>query len=128
MGSGRARWDAATESPVTSEPDRQALLADPAIFEAYVADHREALRDGHAGMVTDALLSAEGTPGVDLGSLSCPVVFLYGGQDQAVPPAVAQLASRQVPGSAVKLVAGKGHLFLAEEPRYLLEEMRPAAR
>ena len=33
-----------------------------------------------------------------------------------MPPAVAQLASRQVPGSAVKLVAGKGHLFLAEEP------------
>jgi pimeloyl-ACP methyl ester carboxylesterase len=78
-------------------------------------------------MVTDALLYAKGTPGVDLSRISCPVVFLHGGQDHAVPQAVAQLASRQVPDSAVKLLAGKGHLFFAKDPGYMLDEMRETA-
>ena len=79
-------------------------------------------------------------PGEDYGlrvkSLRLPVLVLWGGRDQLIPPATAQRFLRDIPGSRLVMFPDLGHVPQEEDPAqsvapvlaFLAEPSRPAER
>lgn len=98
---------------------RRGLLADrrmEALRRRYgSADYRAAtgvMRAVHVRAVNE-------TYEAELAALSCPVELVWGDDDAEVPPAVAEAAGALVPGAALHLVPGVGHLTPLTAPAAL---------
>jgi magnesium chelatase accessory protein len=52
----------------------------------------------------------------ELPGLPCPLLMIVGARDTTVPPEQAYRVQRNVPGAAVEMLAGLGHLAHEERP------------
>jgi pimeloyl-ACP methyl ester carboxylesterase len=73
-----------------------------------------------------ALLSASGRADYRdvLPTIAVPTLLIYGEEDQRSPLAVARELHRQIPGAALAVIPGAGHLVFAEAPEPFNAEVR----
>jgi 3-oxoadipate enol-lactonase len=68
----------------------------------------------------------------EIGQIRCPTLILHGDADRLLPPRNAEGLWEGIPGAAIKMYAGLGHLFLMEDPdsfnQDVLNFIRKAAR
>ena len=62
------------------------------------------------------LTSRDGPKAADLAGFRVPTLFLVGAEDVVVPPDIARIAQRHVPGAALEIVPGCGHSVYFEKP------------
>lgn len=91
-----------------ADVDKQAIMR-PDVWKARLDDLREAYRQGSAGVRDDVLLHT-GDWGLDLASISMPVLLWYGRLDRSHPVAMAEYYARAIPGSRLWLEDGAGSL------------------
>lgn len=101
----------------------QAVMNDPAAKANSELDAREAKSQGTAAAVADLRRYCLELP-APLESINVPTVFLHGSADGNVPLDVALRAHRMIPGSALEVVTGAGHLFLVHDPAQLMRALR----
>jgi pimeloyl-ACP methyl ester carboxylesterase len=76
---------------------------------------REAPRDGlAAAMRSISIHRSDLLP--DLHRISCPTIFVAGGDDPMYPPAMAAAQAARIPGAHCETLAGAGHLGPLERP------------
>ena len=101
---------AAALGDLVSAVDVAALTGD---FAAYVAaSFRQALANGIWGWFDDDLAFTRPW-GLDLDSISVPVVVWQGGQDRMVPFAHGQWLAAHLPTAKARLLTAEGHLSIA---------------
>ncbi|KRE92009.1 MULTISPECIES: alpha/beta fold hydrolase [unclassified Arthrobacter] len=73
-----------------------------------------------------ALLSASGRADYRsvLSTIAVPTLLIHGEEDQRSPLSVAQELHRQIPGAALTVIPGAGHLVFAEAPEQFNAEVR----
>ncbi|MHB1639226.1 MAG: alpha/beta fold hydrolase [Candidatus Dormibacteria bacterium] len=69
--------------------------------------------------------------GLRLGQISAPTLVLHGTADVVMPPGNGSLLQERIPGSVLRWLPGRGHMFFQEDPAATLRELeahfRPAA-
>ena len=97
------------------------------VREAFIAETKEALRNGGKPMAQDLALFARRwrfTP-ADIGATR---VFLWHGDaDTVVPVAIGRYYARTIPGCEATFVPGAGHLMLVEQADAILAQVASAA-
>jgi 3-oxoadipate enol-lactonase len=63
-----------------------------------------------------------------LGELTVPTLVIHGTEDQMLPVANARLIADRIPGAALEIFDGVGHLFWVEEPERSADLIRAHAR
>jgi pimeloyl-ACP methyl ester carboxylesterase len=51
-----------------------------------------------------------------LPTIACPTLVIVGDEDQATPPAEAELMARSIPQARLAVIPGAGHLSNLEQP------------
>jgi pimeloyl-ACP methyl ester carboxylesterase len=90
--------------------DEAALAADPGRRARLVAMMAAAHTQGAAGTAADIVSYTVVAWGFDLGAVAAPTTLFYGANDQVTGPAHGEWYAAQVPGSALRVVPGAGHL------------------
>jgi pimeloyl-ACP methyl ester carboxylesterase len=90
-------------------PADRAVHADPAVRAALRALFLDATRNGVGGVVADYAIGAR-TWGAPLGAVSVPVRLFHGDDDAVVPLHHAGWYASRIPGSALEVWHGAGHL------------------
>ena len=62
-----------------------------------------------------------------LADIAVPTVVVHGSNDRMVPPAVAERLHAAIPGAALRLIPGAGHLLPHDRPRAVAEAVHRAA-
>ncbi|WP_430334181.1 alpha/beta fold hydrolase [Rhodococcus sp. ACT016] len=101
----------------------QAVMNDPVAKANAELDGGEAKAQGTAAAVADLRRYDHDLP-EPLESITVPTVFLHGSADGNVPIDVAQRAHRRIPGSALEVIPGAGHLFLVHDPEPLMRALQ----
>ena len=57
------------------------------------------------------------------GSISAPVLILWGAEDAWIPIEHAKILQKSIPGSQLKTIPDSGHLVIEEQPVQLIEEI-----
>ena len=57
------------------------------------------------------------------GSITAPVLILWGAEDEWIPIDRAQILQRSIPGSQLKVIPDAGHLVIEEKPQQLIREI-----
>ncbi|MEI8239590.1 MAG: alpha/beta hydrolase [Actinomycetota bacterium] len=100
----------------TPAPDMPAVdvatLAIPEVQAMIFASTREAMRQGGEGFAEENRMLAEPW-GFDLGAITVEVRFIQGTDDTNVPPSHATFLAGAIPGAALTLLQGEGHMSLA---------------
>jgi pimeloyl-ACP methyl ester carboxylesterase len=110
--------------PVLSESDRR-ILRQPRFAQAFLADVREAVRQGVSGCGWDNVAWI-GRWDVDITQLRCPVLLWYGTEDLMAPPAHAYWLEENIPNAKLTMRAGEGHLGVFEHLPEMLRELLAA--
>ncbi|MFF1250914.1 alpha/beta fold hydrolase [Pseudarthrobacter sp. NPDC058329] len=121
---------AMVEAEIGEPPERFVAEWLPTLFTAgsdpaVVAEVAGIMRDVHpAGL--RALLSASGRADYRdlLPTVAVPTLLLHGEDDQRSPLPVARGLHRQIPGAALTVIPGAGHLVFAEAPEAFNAEVR----
>lgn len=110
-----AGW--ALGSPLTSQLMAAWLLAgppaDPACWDAYLADHARA--DGRM-YVTMQTMTADPTLKSRLQTIKAPALFISGQDDRIIRPNEVQAAAALIPSAKVEFIPACGHLPPIEHP------------
>jgi pimeloyl-ACP methyl ester carboxylesterase len=70
-----------------------------------------------SGIVVDAMAMAERPDSLALlPTIACPTLVIVGDEDQATPPAEAELMARSIPQARLAVIPGAGHLSNLEQP------------
>lgn len=85
------------------------------VWRSFVAEQR--------ALVAELEGLAPGLAGID-----CPTVILHGSHDRMVTPAVAEQLHAAIPGAALRLIPGAGHLLPHDRPRAVAEAVHRAIR
>ncbi len=93
--------------PVLSDRDKQ-IVSDPVGGPAFLADVREALRQGRLGGGWDNVAWV-GAWDIDLNDLKCPVLLRYGAEDRMAPPAHAQWLDEHLSTATLVMRPSEGH-------------------
>ena len=82
---------------------------------------------GDAAQNAGALAQRSAMRGFDLtlaiAEIECPTLILHGDEDRIVDLSAAKLTHSLIPGAALELFEGVGHLFLAESPKKFYERI-----
>jgi pimeloyl-ACP methyl ester carboxylesterase len=103
---------AAVDAVGSSPADRAALAADPDRQDRLQHMLREAFAQGAVGLAADIVSYTVADWGFDPAAVRAPVLAVYGGDDTAVPPEHGRWYADRVPDSALRCVAGAGHLVV----------------
>lgn len=84
-------------------------------------------RSGDQVLYTD-LASTEGYQGFDelVGNITCPTLFILGGDDIMTPVASARRLAATMQDARVVVIANTGHMIMAEHPDEFLDTLREA--
>jgi pimeloyl-ACP methyl ester carboxylesterase len=93
-----------------SESD-QRVLARPEIWDAQIANCREALAAGLAGFVAEVSLAA-GRWGFSLRDVKPPVELWHGTDDRSTPLTMARSMARELPDAVLHVLEGEGHFLM----------------
>jgi pimeloyl-ACP methyl ester carboxylesterase len=98
----------------------QNVYGDPSrVSSALVDRHFElTLREGNRRALTQRL--ARWTPGEGaqaIATLRLPTLIIWGGRDRLIPPTVAQVFNRDIPGSDLIMFDDLGHVPHEEQPQ-----------
>ena len=87
----------------------------PALVDRYF---ELTLREGNRRALAQRLASAVPGQGQErIATLRLPTLILWGGQDRLIPPAVAQVFKRDIPGSELVMFDDLGHVPHEEQPQ-----------
>jgi pimeloyl-ACP methyl ester carboxylesterase len=92
-------------------PADQAILADPAFHDMFVANFAEALRQGPDAFAEEVILGSRPW-GFDLREISVPVCFWHGDADNSTPLGMARGMAERIPKARLSVLPGQGHLFV----------------
>ena len=106
-------------------PDR-AVLSDPEVMKVMVADSREAFRHGSSGAAYETWLYTRPW-GIDVGSITVPVLVWQGERDINVPPAMGHWLASAIPGAKGVFVPEAGHLGSIQHLAEIFDFLRPSA-
>jgi pimeloyl-ACP methyl ester carboxylesterase len=108
--------------PALSDRDKE-IVSDPLGGPAFLADVREALRQGRLGGGWDNVAWV-GPWDIDLDAVQSPVLLRYGAEDRMAPPAHAQWLDEHLATATLVMRPGEGHFgvfdHLDEDLRALL--------
>lgn len=100
--------------PQMAKADQQ-LMSAPALLAAMAADLQAAYQQGHQGAFDDAVaLTARASWGISYHAIQVPVLLWHGADDTLAPASMAQALHAAIPGSALQILTGKGHLLTEE--------------
>jgi pimeloyl-ACP methyl ester carboxylesterase len=105
--------------PALSDRDKQ-IVSDPVGGPAFLADVREALRQGRLGGGWDNVAWV-GPWDIDLNAVTCPVLLRYGAEDRMAPPAHAHWLDEHLATTTLVMRSGEGHFGLFD---HLGEDLR----
>lgn len=91
-----------------------ALLADDASAEAFGMALTEAFRQGVTAYAQDICLEGRGWP-FDPGRVIAPTDVVHGSADTLLPVAHSRHTAAVIPGSALRILQGHGHLSIVSE-------------
>jgi pimeloyl-ACP methyl ester carboxylesterase len=95
-------------------PTDDAYLADEVNLAGLLTAMTEAFRQGVVGYAHD--ITVQGRPWTfDPARITAPVVVVHGDDDHLVPLSHSRHTAALIPGSALRVVAGRGHLSLVDE-------------
>lgn len=78
-----------------------------------------------SGVVGDLMAMAERPDSVPLlKQIACPTLVIVGQDDQATPPAEAQLIAEHIKGARLEIIPGAGHLANLEQPEAFTRAIR----
>lgn len=70
-----------------------------------------------SGIIVDSMAMADRPDSTPLlPRIACPTLVIVGDEDQPTPPAEARFMAQAIPGAALAVIAGAGHLSNAEQP------------
>jgi len=92
-------------------PADQAIIADPEFRARYLANFREAYRQGSKAFADEVILCS-GPWGFDLTEISVPVHFWHGALDNSTPLGMSRGMAERVPRSELTTLPGQGHMFV----------------
>ena len=104
------------------EADRH-VLARPDVWTAQLDRIAEALRPGVRGLLQEIALAAEPW-GFALDEVRVPVRLWHGTDDRSTPLSMAEHVAARVPGAELTVLAGRGHFFVVDEAKTILEWVR----
>jgi pimeloyl-ACP methyl ester carboxylesterase len=122
-GSGMLSRASGGENAPGLPPADQALLADPAFLEGFLAGFPAMFAHGVQGYVDDRLADGVGWGSFDVARVRCPVVVLHGGADTIVPVAHARYTASLVPGAKLRIHDELGHFSIAARVPAALAEL-----
>lgn len=96
-----------------SAPDT-AFFSDPATGPAFFESCVDALRQGVAGYAQDVWVQGRPWPFAP-GDVACPTVVLHGADDTLVPLRHAEHTAAVIPGAALEIRPGHGHVSILTE-------------
>ncbi len=103
-------------------PTDDAFLADEANLAALFAAMGEAFRQGVVGYAHD--ITVQGRPWTfDPARITAPTIVVHGADDRLVPMAHSRHTAELIPGSELRIVAGRGHLSMVDEFPTLAAEL-----
>ncbi len=103
-------------------PTDDAFLADEANLAALFTAMGEAFRQGVVGYAHD--ITVQGRPWTfDPARITAPTIVVHGADDRLVPIAHSRHTAELIPGSELRIVAGRGHLSLVDEFPALTSEI-----
>lgn len=107
-------------------PTDTAWLADESNATALITAMGEAFRQGVVGYAHDIWVQGRAWS-FDPSTIACPVIVAHGEDDRLVPIAHSRHTASLIPGAAVRVVAGVGHLGLIDQfPTLAAEILRPS--
>ena len=92
-------------------PADQAIFREPTFRATFIANNREARRQGPDAFADEVILGARPW-GFDLRDITVPVHFWQGDLDNSTPPGMARGMAAAVPGSRLTMLPGQGHVFI----------------
>jgi pimeloyl-ACP methyl ester carboxylesterase len=90
------------------------LIADDKAGPALTSAVKEAFRQGVAGYAQDAFIQGRPWP-FDPGTISMPIHVVHGELDTLIPLAHSRHTSERIPGSALIVLPGHGHMTTVSE-------------
>lgn len=88
----------------------QEVLSDEGVCQSFLEASRECFRQGAEGLVTDATLLYEAWP-FDMTTVTRPVNFWQGTDDQLVPEPINRMVADKTPGAIWHSINGGGHFI-----------------
>lgn len=104
-----------------STPDRQAMQR-PDLREMYLRDLPEAYAQGAVGHASDLCRLARPW-GFRMSDVGVPVTIWQGGQDQNVPPRMAEELAAELPDAKIRREPQLGHLLLFSKWKQIVEDI-----
>jgi len=92
-------------------PADQAIIADPAFHEMYIANFTEAARQGLDAFADEVILASKPW-GFDLRDIAVPVHIWQGELDTSTPSAMAKGMAARIPAATLSVLPGEGHMFI----------------
>lgn len=111
----------------TTSPVDRAVMARPEVESSFLADFREAFRQGSRGAVADLLLYARPW-GFDLREIAIDVHLWHGLADANVPARFGQEYVARIPRVHAVFYPGEGHLMAANHLDEIVRTMAHASR
>jgi pimeloyl-ACP methyl ester carboxylesterase len=103
-------------------PADQALLARPEVRAMFLASYAEATRQGLGAFAWELQLIARPW-GFRLEDLRVPTTIWHGADDPLTPVGMARALARAIPGAALHVLPGEGHLFFLSHWREIVAEL-----
>ncbi|MGB7877383.1 MAG: alpha/beta hydrolase [Ilumatobacteraceae bacterium] len=108
-------------------PTDDAYLADEVNLTGLLSAMAEAFRQGVVGYAHD--ITVQGRPWTfDPAAITAPVVVVHGEEDHLVPLSHSRHTAELIPGSELRMIAGRGHLSLIDEFPTLAAELATVLR
>jgi pimeloyl-ACP methyl ester carboxylesterase len=98
--------------PVFADPPDTRLSASPEFLAWWAGVVPDMFTHGAAGFADDRLADGGGWDSFDVACIRCPVTVLHGSADGLVPVATARHTAAIVPGAALRIVDGLGHMTI----------------
>jgi pimeloyl-ACP methyl ester carboxylesterase len=96
-------------------PADKAMYADPEFLASWQSQLSDMFAHGVAGFVDDRLADGRGWDTFDVTAIECPVIVLHGGSDGMCPLPNAHHTAAIVPGAALRIFDGHGHISILRE-------------
>ena len=109
---------------IMSEPD-QIVLKNPEVMTVIETMFKEAFREGSKGVAHEISTILVQEWGFDLNKIKGTVKFWQGKKDNNVPYQWAEMMSKEIPNSELKLIENEGHLIIFEHAEEIFGELKP---